>query len=161
MSITALFQFFGPMSHLSTWGRQTWLPIYCCHWAEKVLCGTDTLSMLFCSRSTRLLKWNCFNQRHIHDAVSVPTDRRWCFELNISHVLSLQPDSAQRSAVIECSDGFGHMHRDFSWGDDSLSGTALSQTSSISALRPPCEPGSRSFSFRGALHTKVWHIVRK
>lgn len=91
-------------------------------------------------------------------AVSVILKLRRCsrryFGLNIYHV-PLTSDSARRSAVIECSQGFSHMQSDSSWGDDRLLGTALSQTSSISALYPP---RAGSCLFRGDLNAQVWHF---
>lgn len=71
----------------------------------------------------------------------------------------LNTDSTQRNAVIGCSRGFSHVQRDFSWGDDRLLGTALSQTRSISALSP-LRAGSCSALFRGVMQRKCENFQR-
>lgn len=71
----------------------------------------------------------------------------------------LNTDSAQRNAVIGCSQGLSHVQRDFSWGHDRLLGTALSQTRSISALAR-LRAGSCSALFRGVMQRKCENFQR-
>lgn len=106
-------------------------------------------------------KWNCINKRRDYDAESVILKLWWCsrryFGLNISHVL-LKTDSAQRSAIIECSQGFSsHAERLLLRRWQTLRHSAVTNKQHLCSLLPK---GWKLLSvlFRQDLDAQVWNF---